>query len=149
MKIFNGIVEIDKLATIDESKTELYYEPFMVINPITKKDTLPSFDQLYYEYLEKTLEHLLYKYENGWISSPRQIMYNSQECISTVHFVIHKDGLIINVFQRSSNVNNLEEDLQFFNFFIKKHLKNKYEKVDVNYIVSMPHIFKDRRTKVD
>ena len=72
----------------------------------------------------------------------------TEECISTIHFVYDNNKKVtnINVFQRSSNINNIEEDMQFLNYFKEKYLTLD---VNINVFVSMPHLFLDRITKVD
>ena len=141
---------IMSLDIVNEDEETVYLEPFMMVNPKIDCTELPAFDKLYYEYLEKTLEHLLYKYEKGWITSPRQVMYSSDECISGVHFLFNKNNsLTINIFQRSSNIKNIKDDIGFFSYFINKHLSKKYDSIVVNHFVSCPHYFKNKKTKVD
>ena len=136
-----------ELTIVDKTDTLINYEQFILINPITI-NKFPKFDTLYYEHLEYTLRHLLYKFESGWINSSRQVMMSSDECISTIHFVFDNNKKVtnINVFQRSSNIRNIEEDMQFLNYFKEKYLTSN---VNINVFVSMPHIFLDRITKVD
>lgn len=135
------------LKKINENDSIINYESFMLINPITEK-IYPDFDEPYYTHMEFTLRHLLYKFEKGWITSPRQVMFSSDECISNVHFVFDEDMNItdINVFQRSSNINNLKEDAQFFNYFIKKYIGYP---VILNIFISIPHCFKNKKIKID
>ena len=131
-----------------ESKDEdlINFESFLLMNPITEIK-FPEFDEPYYTHMEYTLRHLLYKYEKGWITSPRQVMHSSDECISNVHFSFINGKIIdVNVFQRSSNINNIEEDIQFLNYFINKYIGYK---VNLNILVSMPHLFCKKKTKVD
>ena len=74
-------------------------------------------------------------------------MHSSDECISNVHFSFINGKIIdVNVFQRSSNINNIEEDIQFLNYFINKYIGYK---VNLNILVSMPHLFCKKKTKVD
>lgn len=137
----------DFLIKGEETEELINYGSFVLCNPITDLD-FPEFDELYYTHLEYSLRHLLYKYKKGWIPSNRQVMYSSDECISTIHFVFNnKDEVTeVNVFQRSSNLNNLKEDAQFLNYFINKYLGNN---VHLNIMISVPHIYKNKRTKVD
>lgn len=132
---------------VEDSDDMVLFESFIAENLKTSLEFPPN-DELYYKALEAQLVHLLYKFEKGWISSPRQVMYNSDECISNVHFVMNskKEVTQINVFQRSSNLYNLEEDVQFFNYFKNKHGLNHAK---VSILVSMPHAFKDKMKKIE
>ena len=132
---------------IDEDDEMVQFEPFIVENLKTSNE-FPKSDKLYYESLEAQLVHLLYKFEKGWITSKRQVMLHSDECISNVHFLIDSNNQVygINVFQRSSNLFNLEDDIQFFNYFKHKHL-SKY--VDIKILLSMPHLFKFKNKKIE
>lgn len=149
MKNFKSWLEIDftPLTIIDETKDMILYESFM-LEDVHTETSFPNFDELYYKSLEAQLVHLFHKFENGWITSPRQVMKNSDECISNVHFVMSADKklLKINVFQRSSNLYNLKEDVQFFNYFKKKYLEKD---VPISIFVSMPHVFKHKNIKVE
>ena len=137
-------VELNKIY---EDNKIINYEQFILENPITK-NTFPEFDEPYYTHLEYSLRHLLYKFDKNWITSSRQVIMATEECISTIHFVYDNNKKVtnINVFQRSSNINNIEEDMQFLNYFKEKYLTLD---VNINVFVSMPHIFLDRITKVD
>lgn len=140
-----SIKEFLNVTSSDEEITN--YESFLLKNPISKV-VFPDFDEPYYTSLESSLRHLLYKYENNWITSSRQVAHSTDECISNVHFVFNTDNKIIsvNVFQRSSNINNLEEDIQFLNYFIRKYLNKD---IELNIFISMPHEFHKKKTKVD
>ncbi|MEK5205182.1 hypothetical protein NST55_28480 [Bacillus sp. FSL R10-2789] len=137
-----------ELIKSKETDEMVLFEPFVLINPLTKV-TFPDFDKEYYTMLEHSLYHLIFKFRKGWITSERQVIYSSDECISTVHFIFdeNKEVIGINVFQRSSNVLNLEEDVQFFNYFIRKHLSAV--QVDLRIMVSMPHVFKNKLRKIE
>jgi hypothetical protein len=139
---------VDELLVSKETEDMVLFEPFLLINPVTKTDFPPS-DEPYYTSLEMQLRHLLFKYEHGWITSERQVMYHSEECISTIHFIFDENNKVkqINAFQRSSNLLNLEDDVQFFNYFVNKYLPGS--KVDINIFVSMPHIFKGKKKKIE
>lgn len=132
---------------VEETDEVINFEPFIMEN-IKTKTTFPSSDKLYYEALEAQLVHLLYKFQSGWISSPRQVMYNSDECISNVHFVMNSNREVtrINVFQRSSNLFNLKDDIQFFNYFKKKH---NLDDANVTVFISAPHVFKNKMKKIE
>ncbi|UDY80710.1 hypothetical protein [Geobacillus phage GR1] len=140
--------QIDKLLISKETEEMVLFEPFLLINPITKTDFPPS-DEPYYTSLEMQLRHLLYKFDKKWITSERQVIYSSDECISTIHFIFDENNKVkqINAFQRSSNLLNLEDDVQFFNYFVKKYLPDS--KVDINIFVSMPHVFKGKKKKIE
>lgn len=138
MEIYEMLPELSELEISKTTEEMVLFKPFLLINPETAS-TFPDFDEPYYTSLEYILRHLLYKFEHNWIKSERQVMYTSDECISTIHFIYDENKKVctINVFQRSSNLNNLKEDVQFFNYFIKKYF-DRY--VELNIIFSMPHI---------
>lgn len=148
MKLLTGIPYIEDLNIVKETEDMVLFEPFLLSNPKTNSNDFPEFDELYYLSLELQLKHLIYKFEKGWITSERQVMLATDECISTVHFIFDNEKNVtgINVFQRSSNLFNIEEDIQFFNYFIEQFIGTK---VDLNIMFSMPHIFKDRIVKIE
>ena len=148
MKLLTGIPYIEDLNIVKETEDMVLFEPFLLSNPKTNSNDFPEFDELYYLSLELQLKHLIYKFEKGWITSERQVMLATDECISTVHFIFdyEKNVTGINVFQRSSNLFNIEEDIQFFNYFIEQFIGTK---VDLNIMFSMPHIFKDKILKIE
>lgn len=148
MKLLTGIPYIEDLNIVKETEDMVLFEPFLLSNPKTNSNDFPEFDELYYLSLELQLKHLIYKFEKGWITSERQVMLATDECISTVHFIFDNEKNVtgINVFQRSSNLFNIEEDIQFFNYFIEQFIGTK---VDLNIMFSMPHIFKDKILKIE
>lgn len=148
MKLLTSVPSIEDLDIVKETEEMILFEPFLLSNPKTKSNDFPEFDELYYLSLELQLRHLIYKFEKGWITSERQVMLSSDECISTVHFIFDNEKNVtgINIFQRSSNLFNIEEDIQFFNYFIEHFIGTK---VDLNIMFSMPHQFKNKKTKVD
>ena len=148
MKLLTGIPYIEDLNIVKETEDMVLFEPFLLSNPKTNSNDFPEFDELYYLSLELQLKHLIYKFEKGWITSERQVMLATDECISTVHFIFDNEKNVtgINVFQRSSNLFNIEEDIQFFNYFIEQFIGTE---VDLNIMFSMPHIFKDRIVKIE
>ena len=149
MQFFIKIPSIDTLFISKETKEMKLYEPFIMMNPPTKSNDFPKTDYLYYKSLESQLLHLLYKFKSGWISYERQVILSGDECISTVHFIFdeNKEVSRINVFQRSSNLLNLEDDVQFFNYFINKHLSSK--QIELLIFVSMPHVFNGKTKKIE
>lgn len=150
MKIFTRrLPEIKDLDIVFDSEEITNYKSFMLKNIETSID-FPFDDELYYSALEHQLRHLIYKFDKGWITSNRQVIYTSDECISTVHFVMneYKQIVQINVFQRSSNLNNLVDDVQFFNYFVNKYLPNPLLP-EINILVSMPHVFKNKHKKIE
>lgn len=150
MLTFNQeIPESKDLNIVKENKEMVLFEPFLMTNPhVCLPTEPPESDQLYYDSLKAHLVHLLYKFEKGWISSERQVIYSSYECISTIHFTFDDDKKVksINVFQRSSNLLNIEDDIQFFSDFI---FNNILYPVELNYFVSQPHILKGKVKKIE
>lgn len=76
-------------------------------------------------------------------------MISSDECISNIHLLFDEQGKVstINVFQRSSNLYNLDENVQFFNYLINNCLNS--EKIDLNILISAPHVFKGKKKKIE
>jgi hypothetical protein len=144
---YNKIPTRIDLEIAKETDDMVLFEPFILENVKTSTDFPPS-DEPYYTALEYQLRHLLFKFEKGWITSERQVIHSTDECISTIHFIFdeNKEVSRINAFQRSSNILNLEDDVQFFNYFVNKYLETN---VEVTIFVSMPHIFKNKLKKVE
>lgn len=149
MTSYSTVPFIEDLDISKDTEEMVLFEPFLLVNPETKLDSFPEFDEEYYTMLEYSLYHLLYKFRKGWITSERQVIYSSDECISTIHFLFNEEKEVtdIHVFQRSSNVLNLEEDVQFFNYFIKEYAQPN--ETNLKIFVSMPHIFKDKLRKIE
>lgn len=149
MFLYDFIPQAEQLPILKETEEMVLFEPFVLLNPITKSNDFPSSDEPYYTSLEMQLRHLLYKFEKGWITSERQVMYSSDECISAIHFTFNNEKEIIgvNVFQRSSNVLNLEDDVQFLNYFINKYAS--LDRVNLYITVSQPHVFKGKKKKIE
>ena len=149
MKIFSDLPKTADLRVIKDTDEMVLFEPFLLSDPY-ESDKFPPSDEPYYTALEMTLRHLLFKFDKGWIDSERQVIYSSDECISTIHFTFDEDNDLsqINVFQRSSNMNNLRDDVMFFNYFIAKYAEHPFL-VDLNIFVSMPHIFKNKNKKIE
>lgn len=136
----------DMLAIEDENSEVINFESFILVNPKTDI-VFPENDRLFFERMDATLKHILYCYEHGWIRSERQVFYTSNECLTTLQFVFREDRVMLNVFQRSSNLNNLKEDIEFLNYFLERNFPS-IEK-ELNVFVSMPHVFKHKLRKVD
>ena len=128
---FEDILTGRVLKIVNENEKTVNFQSFILSDPQTNVE-FPNFNEPYYTHMEYTL---------------RQAMHSSDECISNVHFVYddNKDIIEVNVFQRSSNIRNLEEDAQFLNYFIDKYIG---ENIKLNMFISMPHYFKDRITKI-
>lgn len=148
MYSYDHIPSLRELNVAKETDEMVLFEPFILENPETEILFPPS-DEPYYTALEMSLRHLLYKFSKGWITSERQVIFSSDECISTVHFLFNEKKQVtsIHVFQRSSNVINLYDDVQFFNHFINKYCESS--KVDLKIFVSMPHRFKGKLKKIE
>lgn len=123
-----------------------YYE-FILENPITKLE-FPEFDKPFFDRMNATLKHKLHCFKEGWIQSERQIFYSSDECMTTIQFIIEESwrSVTLNVFMRSSNLRNIDQDIQFLNYFLSENFPGYMNKLHV--FVSMPHIFLDRTTKI-
>lgn len=124
-----------------------YYE-FILENPKTLIK-FPEFDKPFFDRMNATLKHKIHCFKEGWITSERQICYSSEECMTTIQFIIEEswNTVTINVFMRSSNLRNIDKDIQFLNYFLYENFRGYIHHLHV--FVSMPHIFLDRITKVD
>jgi len=131
--------------TENQKNNIINYGSFVLINPKTEIK-FPEFDEPFFNRMDATLKHVLHCFDKGWISSERQVFYSSNECLTTIQFIYRENRIQCNVFQRSSNVNNLKEDVEFLNWFLNEHFKE--EEKELNIFVSMPHRFTDRETKV-
>lgn len=136
----------NELVEVSRSKDLIDYASFMLVDPITEIK-FPEFDKPFFDRMDATLKHILYQFKEGWITSPRQVFYSSNECLTTIQFVFRLDTVEMNIFQRSSNVNNLKEDVQFLNWFLKENFHGI--ETHLNIFVSMPHEFTNKKTKVD
>lgn len=145
------IPEINQLEPIGHySDGMMLLEPAHLTNP--HKDSkisfdFPSYDQQFYKSLEAQLDHILFKWKNDWIKSPRQLMFNSDECVSIVHFKIDPTSCLrideVRVFCRSTNMKQIEHDVQFFKYYIKKLelLGETSKNCLLDITLSMPHYF--------
>lgn len=129
-----------------ETDDIINYNSIILVNPKTEC-VFPQFDKPFFDRMNATLKHILHCYKCGWIQSERQVFYSSNECLTTIQFVERNEYIQCNVFQRSSNINNLKEDIEFLNWFLKETFVDK--KTELNVFVSMPHEFKNKKTKVD
>ena len=136
----DGILKVE-----NETDKIINYSSFILSDPVTDI-VFPEFDKPFFDRMNYTLAHILHCYDAGWITSERQVFYSSNECLTTIQFVNREDRIQCNVFQRSSNLLNIKEDVEFLNWFMDKHFKGM--KKELNILVSMPHVFKDRVTKV-
>ena len=137
---------IHGLLKVENENDELInFETFILSNPITDNEFL-EFDKPFFDRMNATLKHILHCYDKGWITSERQVFYTSNECLTTIQFIFRRNRLVVNCFQRSSNLKNLKEDAQFLNWFII----NNFNKMpfELNIMVSMPHYFKNKTTKI-
>ena len=145
----NTFEDLQKELQVRNKKDNLInYKEFILINPKTLIE-FPNFDKPFFDRMNATLKHILHCFRNGWITSERQIFYSSNECMTTIQFIEDKknNNITMNVFMRSSNLRNIDQDIQFLNYFLKENFPN--ENHTLNVFVSMPHIFLDRITKVD
>ena len=136
----NGLLKVE-----NENDELINFETFILSNPITENE-FPEFDKPFFNRMDATLKHILHCYTEGWINSERQIFYTSNECLTTIQFVFRRNKLVVNCFQRSSNLKNLKEDAQFLNWFIMNNFSEW--PFELNIMVSMPHYFKNKTTKV-
>lgn len=146
--IENTYEDLQKELMIRNTKDNLInFKEFILINPKTTIE-FPKFDRPFFKRMDATLKHKLHCYDLGWITSERQVFYTSDECMTTMQFIFETNRITMNVFMRSSNIRNLDKDIQFLNYFLEKNFDPMLKRT-LNVFVSMPHIFLDRVTKVD
>ena len=118
-------------------------------------DLATSSDEPYYSSVYHQFKHLIHMYNEGWITSPRQLVLTSKDCLSTIHLVAGEDTLSLHCFQRSSNIDNaLEEDLKFLCFLLMSVTKLKGVAVaplwrNIKLFISLPHTFGNNKSKVE
>src|SRR5437763_11239386 len=93
---FTKIPTANDLIVAKETDEMVLYEPFLLTN-VRTRTTFPPSDEPYYTSLEMVLRHLLFKYEKKWITSERQVIYSSDECISTIHFVFDENDKVTKI----------------------------------------------------
>lgn len=159
-KIDSIIASIKKKKTVVE-KGYTEYEPVLLkfnLGEIKKFGEefiwSQTKDYHYYHKIQAELDHLVYRYRNGWITSRRQLIIHSEDCMSAIHLVFAKklnrieNSLQMNVFQRSSNLDNaFREDLTF----LCRWLLDQFDQDDqkLNYFISIPHSFGNKKNKVE
>ena len=117
---------------------------------LTKSGDEPYYTSVYYQF-----RHLIHMYNEGWITSPRQLVLTSKDCLSTIHLVVSENGLSLHCFQRSSNIDNaLEEDIRFLCFLLMSVTKLKNVAIaplwrDIKLFISLPHTFGNNKSKVE
>lgn len=152
------LVEEVKRANItfqDDNYTEfepilMIYDDHTTIEQFAQMFNLEtSKDPFYYRKIESSLDHLLFKWNNQWIKSRRQLVITSEDCLSTIHLVMTSRSYSLNVFQRSSNIDNaLIEDIAFLCSWITSR-GNQMESRDVKIFSSIPHTFGNNLSKVE
>lgn len=97
-----------------------------------------AIDAPYYDMVDKTLSHLMHKYEIDWVNH-RQLVYTSSDCISMIQIILG-DTTEIYVHQRSLDLNkNQSNDLAFVYDWAKRNLT--YDKLFIHYSVGVPHAY--------
>jgi len=146
MKIFENIIYEPKFIIDNkdlkieyQDNSIINYESFLLINPNVYEVIFPKTDKLYYKRVKTELDHILYKFEIGIITSPRQIIVSNDECISCIQFSIFKGKVIMNVFQRSANIFTLKDDITFLKWYLNKNFIKQNK--ELNVFVSMPHLY--------
>lgn len=139
------------LGIVAETKDLIQYEPFILNNPqklIRYKNRhieLPEHDGFYYRSVKAQIEHLVFKYNHGWIKSFRQLILDTNDCMSTFHIVPNaSNGKLeqVNIYCRSTNIAQMEYDVEF-SVWIVKYLKEVFgNEPELNITFSIPHIIK-------
>lgn len=97
-------------------------------------------DRPYYEMLEKSLEHILYEKQLGWINE-RQMIYTSNDCIPFIQLKVNDDNIEWFVSQRSCDIEKHKlNDILFFKYFSYKMFPDWDFKI--HYSCSFPHEYK-------
>lgn len=143
MRILENKTNFVELIKTKQINGYTEFEPvLLVINDIKLlRELRGSFDKtvepLYYKEILARWQHMQYKYDTGWIKSPRQQYLISDDCIS----LIHKTHTGVNAFIRSSNIDNiLFNDVCFLCGLTDKEL---------NIFISMPHTWGNNLNKID
>lgn len=114
-----------------------------------------SNDAPYYESVYAQFKHLIHMYNEKWITSPRQLVLTSKDCLSTIHLVASENSLSLHCFQRSSNIDNaLSEDIHFLCFLLMSVTKLRGYQVaplwkEIKLFISIPHTFGNSKSKVE
>ena len=117
----------------------LPYSKIFTKSELKKKIFDPLVDKPYYDMLEKSLEHMLYEYQLGWINE-RQMIYTSNDCIPFIQLKVYKEKEIIEWFvnQRSCDIEKHKlNDVLFFKYFSYKIFPDWDFKI--HYSCSFPH----------
>lgn len=152
-KIINGIKNSSK-TYIEDEYTE--YEPVLInletqliIEQSKNFDYDLAKDALYYKRLKAELDHIFFKWREGWIGSRRQLILSSEDCISSIHMVFTSKSLSLNIFQRSSNIDNaLNEDISFFCKWLVENSIPETELL-IHLFISIPHTFGNIQNKIN
>lgn len=147
----NEIREKDMQLIIDDNSQDIkspnfgefsytQYLPFYRV--YTKSELLNkvfdiNVDRPYYEMLEKSLEHLLYERDLGWIND-RQMVLTSNDCIPYIQIKKGQDCIEWFVSQRSCDIQKHKlNDILFFKYFTYK----KFVDMDfkIYYSCVFPH----------
>jgi len=143
----------------DEKYTEYepiiltYDDPRMIKN--LKFDWNLTKDALYYRKVWASLDHLVFKWDEGWIKSRRQLILTSEDCMSAIHLVPNEDSWELNVFQRSSNIDNaLQEDIAFLCDWLQQTVNSRSNMrivplPKIRLFISIPHTFGNQLNKVE
>lgn len=103
----------------------------------------------YYDRVRGEMVHKLFQYEQGWITSRRQLIITSEDCLSSIHMIPYKHLHMINVFQRSSNIEHaLLDDLSFMCYMLR-FIGRFGKQLTLNYTLSIPHSFSNQKSKVE
>lgn len=117
----------------------LPYSKIFTKNELNRLQFNSLIDKPYYDMLEKSLEHILYEYQLGWIND-RQIIYTSTDCIPFIQLKINKYNLSIEWFvsQRSCDIEKHKlNDILFFKYMSYKLFPDWDFKI--YYSCSFPH----------
>lgn len=133
-----NIVEFMTISKETDKMTLFYPVLLEDVQDLMTYISYPEEDLLYYKSLEAQLDHLLFKYREGWIKSERQIFYSSDECISSIQFILNDENDIdkMIVYCRSSHIRQMESDLAFLKYYAKK----VNEDVLISVMMGMPHL---------
>ena len=137
------LIDTNSIHIKSPNKGEFNYVQYLPFSRVYTKSELLNkcfditVDRPYYEMLEKSLEHLLYERELGWIND-RQLVLTSNDCIPYIQLKITNECIEWFISQRSCDIKKHKlNDILFFKYFTYKKFVDKNFKI--HYSCSFPH----------
>lgn len=143
----------NRLQISKETESMILYQPFSYTFDNINKYPFEELkeDKIYYKMLEGNLDLLLKDYFQGWIKSERQLVFIHPACISFVQFILNNQKEIenIQIVCRSTNLKQMQSDVQFFVNFVKNVNFVPFSKnISLTFSWNMPHEIKTHWNKI-